>query len=208
MVFLPTICGLVIALAECRSFPMGASILRSHRRHTIFGSNTENILIKKIEKYIWSGVEVGRQKYDGFQRVRDRFFSILVQRLRDRCCRTSSLCNCETYLFSKTSFTGSNRLASRIEKEKFDRTVISNRSVRSGSSTTVMNTFFISPRPGVSNWTGLLSEFPIKTKVTSRGGGIRVEAICVAAATRGLSRTKQFRIARKSDRTPRLFRSS
>ena len=83
--------------------------------------------------------------------------------------------------------------------------VISNRSVRNGFLTIATNTFFISRRPDVSNSIGSPSVFLIRTKATLRAGRTLAEAICVVAATLGLFRMKQFRVARKSDRILRHF---
>src|ERR1044072_8837231 len=69
-----------------------------------------------------------------------------------------------------------------------------------------MSTFFISRKLVTSSWIDWRLAFRTKTKATSHGGVILAEAICVAAATRGSFRTRQFRAVRKNDHTLRRSR--
>ncbi len=70
----------------------------------------------------------------------------------------------------------------------------------------------LNPLPGrsqvASNSIGSRLAFHIRTKATSPAGRTRAEATFAVAVTRGLFPMKRFRAARKSGRTPRLFRSN
>ena len=65
--------------------------------------------------------------------------------------------------------------------------------------------FFISRSPVGSNCIDWHLACRTKTRATSRAGRILGEKICVAAGTRGLFLTKQFKVARKNGRIRRRF---